>query len=158
MPTEIERKYLVTGDSWRQAAGEGIALVQGYLGGNEKSSIRIRIHGENAYLNIKSRTTAILRSEFDYPIPVAEARELLHKLCDQPLIEKTRYPVRHQGHLWEIDVFAGQNEGLIVAEIELATPEEGFKLPAWAGQEVSHEPRYYNTCLVSHPYKDWRNG
>ena len=86
---------------------------------------------------------------------MAEARELLHKLCDQPLIEKTRYPVRHQGHLWEIDVFAGQNEGLIVAEIELATPEEGFKLPAWAGQEVSHEPRYYNTCLVSHPYKDW---
>lgn len=155
MPTEIERKYLVTGDSWRQDAGAGVAIVQGYLGSNEKSSIRIRIDGESAHLNIKSRTIAIQRSEFDYPIPVDEATELLQKLCDQPLIKKNRYPVQYQGHLWEVDVFAGDNAGLIVAEIELSAPEQSFKLPAWAGREVSDDPRYYNTCLVSHPYKDW---
>lgn len=155
MPTEIERKYLVTGDSWRQDAGAGVAIVQGYLGSNEKSSIRIRIDGESAHLNIKSRTIGIRRSEFDYPIPVDEATELLQKLCDQPLIKKNRYPVQYQGHLWEVDVFAGDNAGLIVAEIELSAPEQSFKLPAWAGREVSDDPRYYNTCLVSHPYKDW---
>ena len=155
MPTEIERKYLVTGDSWRQDAGAGVAIVQGYLGSNEKSSIRIRIDGESAHLNIKSRTIGIRRSEFDYPIPVDEATELLQTLCDQPLIKKNRYPVQYQGHLWEVDVFAGDNAGLIVAEIELSAPEQSFRLPAWAGREVSDDPRYYNTCLVSHPYKDW---
>lgn len=155
MPTEIERKYLVTGDSWRQDAGAGVAIVQGYLGSNEKSSIRIRIEGESAHLNIKSRTIGIRRSEFDYPIPLDEAADLLQRLCDQPLIKKTRYPVQYQGHLWEVDVFAGDNAGLIVAEIELSAPEQSFRLPAWAGREVSDDPRYYNTCLVSHPYKDW---
>lgn len=155
MPTEIERKYLVTGDNWRQDAGAGVAIVQGYLGSNEKSSIRIRIDGESAHLNIKSRTIGIRRSEFDYPIPVDEATELLQKLCDQPLIKKIRYPVQYQGHLWEVDVFAGDNAGLIVAEIELSAPEQSFRLPAWAGREVSDDPRYYNTCLVGHPYKDW---
>lgn len=155
MPTEIERKYLVTDPGWRQAAGAGVAIVQGYLGSNEKSSIRVRIEGKGAWLNIKSRVIGIQRSEFDYPIPVDEATELLHKLCDQPLIKKTRYPVQYQGHLWEVDVFAGDNAGLIVAEIELSAPEETFRLPAWAGREVSDDPRYYNTCLVNQPYKDW---
>lgn len=155
MPKEIERKYLISNDNWKTHADAGTHMVQGYMGSNEKSSIRIRIDGESANLNIKSKTIGIQRSEFDYAIPLDDAKELLDELCDRPLIEKTRYHVKHEGHLWEIDVFAGDNEGLIVAEIELTSPEETFSMPDWVGKEVSDDPRYYNICLVTHPYKDW---
>jgi adenylate cyclase len=155
MATEIERKFLIINDSWRKEADEGIYMVQGYMGSNEKSSIRIRINGDKANLNIKSKTIGIQRSEFDYPIPVDEAKDILETLCDKPFVEKTRYHVLHDGKKWEIDVFAGDNNGLIVAELELESTDEEFSMPDWAGEDVSDDPRYYNVCLVTHPYKDW---
>ena len=155
MGTEIEKKYLIVNDDWCKNADDGIYMVQGYMGTNEKSSIRIRIHGDTANLNIKSSTIGITRSEYDYPVPVDEAKEILETLCDRPYIEKTRFHVMHEGHEWEIDVFAGDNDGLIVAEVELDSLDEEFALPDWAGDDVSDDPRYYNVCLVTHPYKDW---
>jgi adenylate cyclase len=155
MATEIERKFLITNDSWRKEADEGIYMVQGYMGSNEKSSIRIRINGDTANLNIKSKTIGIQRSEFDYPIPVDEAKDILETLCDKPYVEKTRYHVIHDDKKWEIDVFSGDNDGLIVAELELESTDEEFSMPDWAGEDVSDDPRYYNVCLVTHPYKDW---
>lgn len=155
MGIEIERKYLITNESWQEHADEGINIVQGYMGSNAKSSIRIRINGDSANLNIKSKTIGIQRSEYDYAIPLDEAKEMLENLCDKPYVEKTRYHVDYKGHEWEIDVFAGENAGLIVAEIELSSTQEHFELPEWLGDEVSDDPRYYNICLVTHPYKTW---
>jgi adenylate cyclase len=155
MATEIERKFLVTGDTWRQHAGAAIAMRQGYIPGGDKASVRVRIAGTEAWLNIKSATLGITRSEFEYPIPVSDAEELLVSLCDRPLIEKVRYHVRHGDHVWEVDVFSGDNDGLIVAEIELTDQHEVFQRPDWLGDEVSDDPRYYNVCLVTHPYRDW---
>ncbi len=155
MATEIEHKFLIINHDWRKDADEGITMVQGYMGSNEKSSIRIRINGDSANLNIKSKTIGIQRSEFDYPLPVDEAKEILESLCDRPFIEKTRFHVMHDEHEWEIDVFAGVNEGLIVAELELNSVDEQFTRPDWLGEDVSEDPRYYNICLVTHPYKDW---
>ena len=151
MAKEIERKYLIKNDDWRIVADDGITIIQGYMGSNEQSSIRIRIHGGTANLNIKSKTIGVQRHEYEYSIPIDEAREILENLCDKPYIEKTRYLVLYEGHKWEIDVFTGDNEGLIVAEIELTSPEESFSLPEWAGEEVTEDPRYYNICLVTHP-------
>ena len=155
MATEIERKFLILNDNWRKEADDGIHIIQGYMGSNEKSSIRIRVNGQNANLNIKSKTIGIQRSEYDYAIPLDEAKEMLDALCDAPLIEKTRYHVMHDGHKWEVDVFAGENEGLVVAELELSSPDEKFSKPDWAGDDVSEDPRYYNICLVKNPFKNW---
>ena len=155
MGIEIERKYLIANDSWQENADEGIQMIQGYMSSNDKSSVRIRVNGEIANLNIKSKTIGAQRSEFDYLIPVAEAMEMLETLCNKPFIKKTRYHVKFQDHTWEIDVFAGENQGLIVAELELNSVDENFVLPGWIGKEVTDDPRYYNICLVSHPYKDW---
>lgn len=155
MATEIERKYLIVNDNWRDNADESTHIIQGYLGGNDKSSIRIRVHGNLANLNIKSKTLGMQRSEYEYQIPIDEAKEILESLCDKPYIEKTRYHVPYEGHVWEVDIFAGENKGLIVAELELDSPDEPFKLPNWVGMEVTEDHRYYNICLISHPYKDW---
>lgn len=155
MAREIERKFLVRGEGWRRHAHEGICIRQGYLSLEGACSSRVRIAGSQAYLNLKSATLGVSRTEFDYPIPLADAEQILGDLCIKPLIEKTRYLVRHGGHLWEVDVFAGDNAGLVVAEIGLADPDEAFALPDWAGVEVSSDPRYYNVSLVNHPYKDW---
>lgn len=158
MAEEIERKFLVRDDSWRDQVERSMHQLQGYLGSAESCSIRIRISDEQASLNIKSATLGITRREYDYPIPVNEAREILDQLCIKPIIEKTRHIVRVGGHVWEIDEFAGDNNGLIVAEVELSSADETFEKPAWAGKEVSDDPRYYNVCLVSNPYKDWEDG
>lgn len=158
MGTEIERKFLLRDESWRQQADEGTAFRQGYLIGAEKASVRVRIEGDRANLNIKSATLGVYRQEYEYPIPLADAEEMLDKLCERPQIEKTRHLLRHGDHTWEIDVFAGDNEGLVVAEVELASEDEPFELPDWAGEEVSHDTRYYNVCLVRHPYREWRDG
>ncbi len=158
MATEIERKFLVRDDRWRRMADEGTVIRQGYLAGSERGSIRVRVAGGKASLNIKSATLGVRRLEYDYSIPLSEAEEMLERLCERPLIEKIRYRVPFEGHLWEIDVFQGANEGLVVAEIELSDEGEAFLLPDWIGEEVSHDPRYYNTCLVSHPYCEWRDG
>ena len=155
MGIEIERKYLVTNDTWQQNADEGIYMIQGYMSSNDKSSVRIRANGDTANLNIKSKTIGAQRSEYDYAIPVAEAMEILETLCDKPFIVKTRYHVGFRDKTWEIDVFAGENQGLIVAEVELNSVNENFSLPDWVGKEVTKESRYYNICLISNPYKDW---
>ena len=155
MATEIERKYLIANDGWRDHTDAGIQITQGYMLSNDKSSVRIRVNGDSANLNIKSKTLGMQRSEYEYAIPLDDAREMLTALCDQPYIDKTRFHVPHEGHVWEIDVFAGENEGLIVAELELDSPDEAFALPDWLGKEVTDDPRYYNICLVTHPYKNW---
>lgn len=156
MATEIERKFLLKNDSWKHNADQGTEYSQGYLVGSKHASVRVRVQGEKAFINIKSATIDITRQEFEYEIPLADANELLTSLCEQPLISKTRYHVQHANHVWEIDVFKGENDGLVVAEIELNHADELFEKPDWVGQEVSDDKRYYNVCLVNHPYKDWR--
>lgn len=155
MATEIERKFLVLNEAWKAHADEGTRFRQGYLVGAKVASVRVRIEGARANLNIKSATLGIRRQEFEYAIPLEDAQELLDTLCERPLIEKTRYHVEDRGRVWEIDVFEGDNAGLVVAEIELASEDEVFERPDWLGEEVSHDPRYYNVCLVKHPYKEW---
>ena len=157
MATEIERKFLVRSADWRQQCDTGLRMRQGYMSGGELASIRVRVQGDQAFLNIKSATLGVWRREYDYPIPLRDAEEILEHLCARPLIEKTRYHVTHAGHTWEVDVFEGDNAGLVVAEIELDSEDEVFEKPAWAGDEVSHDPRYYNVCLVKHPYKEWKD-
>jgi adenylate cyclase len=155
MGIEIERKFLLKDDSWRQAADAGMHLVQGYLIGGKQASVRVRIEGEHAFLNIKGATLGMRRHEYEYAIPVQEAQALLEDLCEKPLIDKVRYHVTHAGMLWEIDVFSRENTGLVVAEIELTHETQPFERPDWLGEEVTEDPRYYNVSLVKHPYKDW---
>ncbi len=119
------------------------------------ASVRVRIEGNQANLNIKSTDLGMHRLEFEYPLPVDEASEMLDKLCLKPIIEKTRYKLEYGSHTWEIDVFAGDNDGLVVAEIELNHLDEEFERPDWLGEEVTDDTRYYNVCLVTYPYKDW---
>jgi adenylate cyclase len=156
MATEIERKFLLRDDSWRQLADAGTRFSQGYLIGSSRASVRVRIEGDQANLNIKSATLGIHRHEFEYPVPLDEAREMLETLCEKPIIDKIRYRLHYGKHEWEIDVFEGDNAGLVVAEIELQHEDEPFERPDWLGEEVSHDVRYYNVNLVKHPYKDWK--
>ncbi|HYW03126.1 MAG TPA: CYTH domain-containing protein [Gammaproteobacteria bacterium] len=155
MGREIERKFLVTGDGWRAEAEEWLDMRQGYLVLEGRSSVRVREAGERAWLNIKSAELGVERREFEYPIPAADAREMLAHLCRHPLVEKRRHRVPVGDHVWEVDEFFGDNAGLVVAEIELGHPDEPFRRPPWLGREVSHEARYYNVRLVRHPYRDW---
>ncbi|MGD8558208.1 MAG: CYTH domain-containing protein [Gammaproteobacteria bacterium] len=155
MATEIERKFLVINDDWREHVTKQQPMVQAYFAGSDKASIRVRISGESANINIKSATLDVYRKEYEFSIPVQDARELVADLCEQPVIEKTRYCVPYADHVWEVDVFSGANDGLIVAEIELQDANEPFAKPSWIGKEVSDDKRYYNVCLVKHPYKDW---
>ncbi len=155
MATEIERKFLVLNDDWRGIVESDMQIIQAYLASNEFSSTRIRIQGDKANINIKSATLGITRTEFEYAIPVDDAQLMIDNLCIKPVIEKTRYIVKHMQHRWEIDVFSGDNKGLIVAEIELSSPDETFEKPSWIGEEVSNDARYYNVCLVKNTYKTW---
>ena len=155
MGIEIERKFLLNNSDWRNEAGEPVRFRQGYLVGSDKSSVRVRIEGDKAYINIKSATLGIQRQEYQYSIPIDEAEEILNTLCGKPLIEKNRYYIKKNKHTWEIDEFFGDNQGLIVAEIELDHEDELFEKPGWLGEDVSDDTRYYNVCLVKHPYKDW---
>lgn len=152
---EIERKFLVLNEDWRASARSAIPMRQGYLNSEKRCSVRVRISGKEAHLNIKGATIGAKRLEFEYPIPLDQATIMLDSLSTGPLIEKVRYLIP-QGHLtWEIDVFSGDNSGLVVAEIELSDPEEAFDLPSWIGEEVTHDSRYYNTCLSRTPYSTW---
>ena len=155
MSIEIERKFLLRDESWHLKADVGTSMRQGYLSNNSKSSIRVRISGEQANLNIKSSTPGTVRREYEYPIPVAEAEELLADLCHESIIEKIRYHVEFSGFIWEIDVFSGANLGLVVAEIELSEIDQDFPKPAWLGREVSDDIRYYNSHLAGYPYSQW---
>jgi adenylate cyclase len=153
MPSEIERKFLLSDDSWRDGS-PGVRISQGYLSQDAERTVRVRISGEKAWLTIKGRTQGITRAEFEYEIPVAEARELLG-LCLPSVIDKTRHKISFCGHVWEIDVFHGDNEGLVVAEVELADESVSPELPPWIGQEVSANARYFNSCLAARPYANW---
>jgi len=155
MAIEIERKFLLDDDSWREQADAGVLYSQGYLASDPLCSVRVRLAGDRAWVNIKKAISTIRRLEYEYPIPVEDAAELLKELCADNCIEKTRYHVRHAGHLWEVDVFEGANAGLIVAEIELNDEQECFETPPWLGKEVSHDPRYYNMNLAKKPFTQW---
>lgn len=154
MPLEIERKFLLSSDAWRDEVSQSYALRQGYLSSNPDRTVRIRTKGERGILTIKGRGEGISRPEFEYDIPHDEALVLL-ALCEQPLIEKVRYEVKRGKHVWEIDVFEGVNQGLVVAEIELEQESDAFEHPAWLGEEVSHDRRYFNASLVNLPYGEW---
>jgi adenylate cyclase len=156
MAREIERKFLVVGDAWRSLA-IGVAYRQGYLLSNKNLTVRVRMAGDAGYLTIKGAAEGISRAEFEYAIPAADAAELLDTLCERPLIEKVRYRIPWQGLVWEVDEFAGANQGLIVAEVELNDPQQVVLLPEWIGKEVSHDPRYYNALLAKHPYSEWKD-
>jgi CYTH domain-containing protein len=153
MPLEIERKFLVLNDKWRHNA-TGINYSQGYLSTYPGTTIRVRTQGEKAFLTIKSRSQGISRSEFEYEIPLKEALEL-QSLCSAPLVKKTRYQICHKNKIWEVDEFHGDNEGLVIAEIELNDPKELITLPPWVGEEVSCDQRYFNSNLALHPFTKW---
>ncbi len=152
MGVEIERKFLVN-ENWKPE-GRSIHVKQGYLPGTGPMLVRVRQEDRRAYLTLKGRTEGITRSEYEYEIPMEDAGELLER-CEKPIIEKTRYLIPAEPHLWEVDVFAGANRGLIVAEIELSREDEPFLRPGWLGPEVSGDPRYYNSNLAAHPYTTW---
>ncbi|MBU0501096.1 MAG: CYTH domain-containing protein [Gammaproteobacteria bacterium] len=155
MGVEIERKFLVIDDSWRGQVVSSERLSQGYLCNQGVTSVRVRIAGDRANLNIKSGGLTVSRQEYEYEIPLADAGEMLKDLAAGGLVEKTRYHVRCGDHVWDLDVFEGANAGLVMAEIELASEDESFAMPAWAGREVSGDPRYYNVNLIDHPYMKW---
>lgn len=149
MPLEIERKFLVRDDRWRDGA-RSEHYCQGYLS-KGKATVRVRRAGDRAYLTVKGEPDGISRPEYEYEIPVDHAQSMLHALCEGPLIEKTRHEIRHDGLLWQVDEFAGANSGLIVAEVELSHPEQAISLPEWIGEEVTEDPRYYNSALATNP-------
>lgn len=161
MGIEIERKFLLAGDAWRGLAERSERIAQGYLiggaalaSGQAKSSVRLRVSGERAWLNIKSATLGIERQEYEYPVPLEDATKMLADLADGR-VEKIRHHVMVDGAHFEIDEFLGDNAGLIVAEVELPATDAAYPTPAWLGIEVSEQPRYYNVSLIDHPYKDW---
>lgn len=153
MPKEIERKFLVTGEAWRDAPGK--IYKQGYLSSDPARIVRVRRAGEKAYLTVKGLTEGVTRAEYEYEVPPEEAEEML-KLCAGAIIEKTRHVVEYGGKKWEVDDFHGDNEGLVVAEIELRSEDEEFERPPWVGREVSDDPRYSNASLSERPYKEWK--
>lgn len=167
MAIEIERKFLLKNDDWKSLVTKTYVMKQGYLHSGlkatEKSSVRIRISNQQANINIKSADRGMVRQEYEYPIPVADAEQMLATLCDEVIIGKTRYHVAYQSkymqnnvsHLWEIDVFDNENAGLQIAEIELSHVDDVFEIPDWIGEEVTDDKRYYNNYISSNPYKHW---
>ncbi len=152
MGIEIERKFLVVGDGWR--AAPAVPYAQGYLNRDKRRTVRVRIAEGDAWLTIKGQNAGATRAEFDYPIPVADAEQLM-ALCDGPLVRKTRRRIEHAGHVWEIDEFQGDNAGLVVAEIELPAEDAPFERPPWLGTEVTHDARYFNSSLAAEPFSTW---
>ena len=155
MALEIEHKFLIISDEWRKLVNRSEVFRQGYLSNNPAASVRVRLANDQASLNIKGMTIGTQRPEYEYNIPWQDAVEMLNQLCTPPLIEKTRHFLEFAGKTWEIDEFAGENSGLIVAEIELSRVDEPFARPDWLGEDVSHDPRYYNSQLARHPYRCW---
>lgn len=154
MAIEIERKFLVIGDAWR-SLGQGTLYRQGYIARGQGRTVRVRTAGDQGYLTIKGASVSLARPEFEYPIPLADAETMLATLCDRPLIEKNRYRITWDGLVWEVDEFLGENQGLILAEVELTSPTQAITLPNWVGDEVTHDSRYYNASLVTHPFSRW---
>ncbi|XYJ11907.1 CYTH domain-containing protein [Telluria sp. B2] len=156
MGVEIERKFLLQGEAWR-TLGEPTLLRQGYLSADPARTVRVRIDGARAFLTIKGKSVGATRGEWEYPIPMEEAAELLDHLCQQPLVEKVRRRIAVGPHTWEVDEFLGANAGLVVAEIELASEDEAFDRPDWVGREVTGDARYFNSNLIRHPYSQWKD-
>lgn len=154
MGVEIERKFLLVGDAWR-TLGEPVLLRQGYLSSDPDRTVRVRIEGAAGTLTIKGRSQGATRAEWEYPLPLADAMELLDRLCEQPLIEKYRRRIAFAGHTWEVDEFLGANAGLAFAEIELASEDQPFDKPDWIGEEVTHDRRYFNSSLIKLPFSAW---
>ncbi|MBE9159322.1 CYTH domain-containing protein [Nodosilinea sp. LEGE 06152] len=154
MGQEIERKFLVIGDSWRGVA-LGEVMRQGYIPTQDARTVRVRQTGDRAYITLKGPAVGLVRPEFEYPIPAEDAQVILETLCSPPLIEKTRYRLPLGEVVWEIDEFWGDNQGLIVAEVELTSPDQVVDLPEWVGAEVTYDPRYQNSNLARHPYGTW---
>ncbi len=155
MPQEIERKYLVTSDAWREGA-VGERYRQGYLGTDKERTVRVRVAGDAGFLTVKGISVGVARAEYEYPIPREHAEEMLDRLCLRPLVEKTRYRIRCGELTWEVDDFTGENAGLVVAEVELTDEHQAIALPPWVGREVTDDPRYFNANLVARPYSTWR--
>ena len=153
MAREIERKFLLKSDAWRELA-DGVTYRQGYLSALPERTVRVRIAGDEAFLTVKGRSVKNSRAEFEYSIPLTDAEQML-KLCDGPLVEKTRYEIPHAGKTWQVDEFSGDNRGLITAEVELNSESEQPEIPDWIGEEVSGDPRYYNSNLVKKPFSSW---
>lgn len=154
MGKEIERKFLVTSDAWR-ALAQGTMYRQGYLNSIKERTVRIRTVGEKAFLTIKGITVGATRAEYEYEIPFGECNAMLDTLAEKPIIEKKRYKVKHAGLTWEVDEFFGENAGLIVAEVELESEDQKIDKPEWIGNEVSGDPRYFNSNLIKHPFTKW---
>ena len=155
MAKEIERKFLVKGDAWRSLA-EGVSYRQGYLNSQKERTVRIRTVGEKAYLTVKGPTQGVTRTQFEYEIPYEDCLAMLEELAEKPIIEKKRYRIPAGSYVWEVDEFFGVNEGLILAEIELPSEDAVFEKPDWIGEEVSGDPRYFNSSLVANPYSVWK--
>lgn len=155
MAVEIERKFLVRDTSWKDSVRRSIVIKQGYLSTDPDRTVRIRIKGDQGVLTVKGRSSGVSRAEFEYEIPRADAEAML-ALCDDVPIEKIRHEILVGSKLWELDVFEGENQGLVLAEIELADENEVFELPTWAEKEVSEDVRYYNSYLSKTPYATWK--
>jgi CYTH domain-containing protein len=155
MAIEIERKFLVINDGWKSAAA-GVICRQGYIPATDDFSVRIRTADDKAFIAVKQRRTGIARAEYEYAIPLSDAAEMLASLERGGIVEKVRYEVPFEGLTWEVDVFGGDNKGLIVAEVELTSEEQPIVLPGWVGQEVTDDPRYLNVNLSKYPYSLWR--
>ena len=155
MSKEIERKFLVKNLDWKSQA-KGTLYRQGYLNSEKERTVRVRTIDEKSFITVKGITTGVTRMEFEYEIPFADATQMLDNLVEKPIIEKYRYKLAQDGLVWEIDEFLGDNEGLVVAEVELADAQQALVRPDWLGEEVSSDPRYFNNNLVANPYKNWR--
>ncbi len=154
MGLEIERKFLVRNDLWKSTVTRSHVIKQGYLNSRPERTVRVRLYDDQGVLTIKGKSENLTRKEYEYDIPDYEAEALL-ELCEKPLIEKTRHLCQYNGHVWEVDVFEGDNYGLVLAEIELTRENEEFSIPDWAGEEVSTDPKYFNSSLIKNPFKDW---
>ncbi len=154
MAKEIERKFLVKGESWR-GLDSGKRYRQGYLSTSKERTVRVRTAGDKGFITVKGINTGATRAEYEYEIPFPDAVEMLDQLCERPLIEKTRYRISFGGLTWEVDEFEGANKGLITAEVELKDENQAVSIPDWIGQEVTNDPRYYNANLVAHPFSAW---
>jgi adenylate cyclase len=154
MAKEIERKFLVKPQDFDSMA-KGVEIRQGYITSDRTRSVRVRIYGEKAFVTIKGETKSFTRDEYEYEIPVQDAREIMDRLCESSLIEKKRYRINLGGHTWEVDRFFGENDGLVVAEIELKSETEHVEMPSWIDREVTGDARYYNANLSKHPFREW---
>lgn len=154
MGKEIEKKFLIKNDEWREGA-KGTKYRQGYLSTVKERTVRVRTIDDRGFLTIKGVNVGAVRAEYEYEIPAKDADEMLTDLCEKPLIEKNRYKISYKNLVWEIDEFFGDNNGLIVAEVELTDEHQSIDLPSWIGEEVTGDPKYFNSSLIKHPYSKW---